>query len=410
MHEEPALPSRHEPPPAIRRRRSNTIVAAVLFFCTFVSTTTLGVVVYLGSRTDVTTDLVPFLGPQTLQRVWNDPELLSTGLLFSVPLLLILLAHEMGHYLACRYYRIDSSPPYFLPSPLFIGTFGAFIRIRGRIPGRRELFDVGIAGPIAGFLALVPFLVLGIGWSSPGVAIPADESTAIAQLYQPGRNLAFAGLEWLFFGPLPSPLVLNLHPFALAAWVGLLLTALNLLPLGQLDGGHVLYALLGPAQRRYSWLLWFVLAGFGLVWRGWLIWCLLLLILGLRHPPVARESEPLGPTRRKVAWVALGLFLVSFTPVPLSVMLVRADSGTVAFSRPTRHVGSSQSTSTTKVTGPSLTSETDIEAPKRPVLTFSPRERSSSTSASIIRRARSGSAARSKDGRRPLSRDAASVN
>ena len=174
MHEEPALSIPQERSPGFRHRRTNTIVAAVLFSCTFVSTTTLGVVVYLGSRTDVTTDLLPFLGPRTLQRVWNDSELLSTGLLFSIPLLLILLAHEMGHYLACRYYRIDSSLPYFLPSPLFIGTFGAFIRIRDRIPGRRELFDVGIAGPIAGFLALIPFLVLGIWWSSPGVAIPAD--------------------------------------------------------------------------------------------------------------------------------------------------------------------------------------------------------------------------------------------
>ena len=400
MQEEPVLPIPSESPPVLGARRTNTLVAAVLFLCTFVSTTTLGVVVYLGSRTDVTTDLLPFLGPQTLQRVWNDSELLSAGLKFSIPLLLILMAHEMGHYLACRYYRIDSSLPYFLPSPFFVGTFGAFIRIRDRIPGRRELFDVGIAGPIAGFVALIPFLVLGIWWSSPGVAIPATESNAIAQLYQPGSNLSFAGLEWLFFGPLPDPLVLNLHPFALAAWVGLLLTALNLLPLGQLDGGHVLYALFGPIQRRYTWLLWLVLAGFGLVWRGWLIWCLLLLVMGLRHPPVAREWIPLGPSRRKLAWVALGLFLVSFTPQPLSVLLVRADNSQL----------SAQSTSITNVTGPSLTSETDIAAPKRPVATLSPRERRSFTRASTSGRATSGSAARSNDGRRPLLRDAASVN
>ena len=325
----PALP----PPPGSRGRRSQ-VVSIVLFFCTLVSTTTLGVAVYLGSRTDVTTDLTPFLSPRTFATVWGDAHLLLLGLRFSIPLMSILLAHEMGHYLACRYYRIASSPPYFLPSPFFIGTFGAFIRIRQRIPGRRELFDIGLAGPIAGFVMLLPFLVLGIAWSSPGVVFEGDASNAVAQLYRPGSNLAIAGVSWLFFGPLPTPFVLNLHPFALAAWVGLLLTALNLLPLGQLDGGHVVYALLGRTQRRIAWPLWFLLASAGWIWRGWLVWCVLILFLGLRHPPVAGESVPLDRARKRLGWVALALFLVCFTPEPLAVILVRSGEGPIAAAAP----------------------------------------------------------------------------
>ena len=299
------------------------MLAALLFFLTFLSTTTLGAVVYLGARTDVTTDLEPLLGWKTLHGVWSDPSILGIGLAFSLPLLLILLFHEFGHYLACRYYRIPATLPYFLPSPFFIGTFGAFIRIRGRIPGRKELFDVGIAGPFAGFAALLPFLILGIFWSTPAVAHFATPSTATATLYLPGANLAFSTLTRLFHGPLPPEMILDLHPFALAAWVGLLATAINLIPLGQLDGGHILYAIAGRHQRRFAWPLWVVLVVLGLFfWPTWLVWCALLLFMGLRHPPVAHESAPLDSGRRRLAWVALLMLLLSFSPKPLSLLLV----------------------------------------------------------------------------------------
>ena len=258
-------------PPLRPQQVHRYFLASVLFLLTFVSTTTLGSIVYLASRTDEITDLPPFLYTRTLEAVWSDMSLLGTGLAFSLPLLFILLCHELGHYLACRYYGIASTLPYFLPSPWFIGTFGAFIRIRGRIPGKKELFDVGVAGPIAGFLALLPFLVLGILWSTPAAITPATPLQPAAALYVPGTSLAIAGLTWLFHGPLSSDMVLNLHPFAMAAWVGLLATSLNLIPLGQLDGGHILYALAGRRQRQLAIPLWLVLLLLGIVWRGWLV-------------------------------------------------------------------------------------------------------------------------------------------
>ena len=304
-------------------RRPRFLLAAVLFVLTFVSSTTLGAVVYLGSRTDVTTELIPLLSWATFRGVWSDPALVGLGLRFSLPLLFILMCHELGHYLACRYYGIRSTLPYFLPSPFFIGTLGAFIRIRSRIPGKKELFDVGVAGPLAGFAALLPFLFLGIFWSTPAEVATASQADATAYLYVPGGNLAIAGLSWLFYGPLPPEMVLNPHPFALAAWVGLLATALNLIPLGQLDGGHILYALVGSKQQRLAWPLWLALLLLSLYWRGWLVWCLLLLVIGLRHPPVAGEGIPLDRPRRRLALVALLLLLVSFSPRPLRMLLIR---------------------------------------------------------------------------------------
>jgi len=314
------LPPPQAPP---YRLRGRYFLASVLLLLTFVSTTTLGAIVYLTTRTDETTTLMPLLSARSLRAVWSDPSLLATGLSFALPLLFILMCHELGHYLACRYYRIPATLPYFLPSPFFIGTFGAFIKIRGRIPGRRELFDVGIAGPFAGFAALIPFLVLGMLWSAPAAITPAAALQPAAGLYVPGASLAFAGLSWLFYGPLPPDTVLNLHPFALAAWIGLLATSLNLIPLGQLDGGHVLYALIGNRQRRLMWPLWLGLLALGvMVWRGWLIWCVLLLVMGLRHPPVSQEQVPLDRRRRRLSVLAFVLFLVSFTPRPLDLLLI----------------------------------------------------------------------------------------
>ena len=300
----------------------------MLLLLTLFTTTTLGGIVYRGSRTDTTTELSPILSPQTVSRVWSDTELVGLGLCFSLPLLIILLSHELGHYLACRYYGIAATVPYFLPAPFFIGTFGAFIRIRGRITNKTHLFDVGIAGPLAGFVALLPFLVLGIAWSEPGLIHPAaGAATADALLYKPGSNLAFLGLGLVMHGNLPDNGVLDLHPFALAAWVGLLATSLNLLPLGQLDGGHLLYASASRLHRRAGWPIWLALCGLGVTWNGWFLWCLLVLIIGLRHPPVAEDSAPLAASRRPLAGLALVILILSFTPQPLSVVFVRDPPG-----------------------------------------------------------------------------------
>jgi len=287
---------------------------ALLFFVlTFLSTTTLAPIMYVSSRTDLTTPFGPFLTPGVIASVWTHPAMLWIGLAFSIPALLILLAHEMGHYVACRLYGIPCTPPYFLPVPFNFGTFGAFIRIKAPIYSKRQLFDVGIAGPIAGFVALVPFLLYGIAKSQPA---PLTGASGTGLLYL-GHCLAIELATWLFHGRLAKGMVLNLHPTAIAAWLGLFATSLNLIPLGQLDGGHILYAVTGRLQRRLALPLWLALGLLGFYWPGWLLWCVVVLVIGLFHPPVADESIPLDPKRRALALLALLLFVLCFIPVPI---------------------------------------------------------------------------------------------
>ena len=257
---------------------------------------------------------------------WIGQLRAGNGLDFAIALIVILLAHEMGHYVLGRRYHINASPPYFIPAPPFlnfIGTFGAFIRIRGQIRDRKRLFDVGIAGPIAGFVALVPFLLIGIARSSPGVVhLATSPGTADAILYRPGSNLAMILLTRLFHGQTVPASTLDLHPFALAAWVGLLATALNLMPLGQLDGGHILYAVSRRGHRVLAWPIWLGLIVLGWTWQGWLLWGGLVLLMGLRHPPVT-DPTPLDPRRRRLALLAPLILVLCFTPKPLAYLLVQ---------------------------------------------------------------------------------------
>jgi membrane-associated protease RseP (regulator of RpoE activity) len=309
---------------ATRPDRPHYVRALLLFVLTFLSTTTLGPVMVVLSRTDLMTFLNPWLSPATLAGVWRDPAMLRMGLSFSIPALTILLAHEMGHYVACRRYGIPSTLPYFLPVPINFGTFGAFIRIKAPIRSKLELFDVGIAGPIAGFVVLIPFLLWGIAHSHPAhLILTGENDPSAAGLYVPGRCLAIVLATWLFHGRLGPGMILDLHPVALAAWLGLLATAINLLPLGQLDGGHVLYAATGRLQRRLARPLWVLLGLMGFLWMGWLLWCVITLLIGLYHPPVWDESTPLDPKRRALAWVALLLLVLSFMPAPLAMVYVR---------------------------------------------------------------------------------------
>ncbi|HEY4594000.1 MAG TPA: site-2 protease family protein, partial [Thermoanaerobaculia bacterium] len=286
---------------------------------------TLSPVMYLLSRTDVvntlTTEKCPTcLTPRVVAGVWGNPELLRIGLTFAIPALFILLCHEMGHYIACRIYGIPCTPPFFLPVPVNFGTFGAFIRIKAPLYSKRQLFDVGIAGPLAGFVALVPVLLYGIAHSQP---VPLSSGGKGMELLVLGHCLAIELATRLFHGPLAPGMILNLHPTALAAWLGLFATALNLVPLGQLDGGHILYAAIGRAQRRIALPLWLALAVLGYLWPGWLLWCLIVLVIGLYHPPVWDETTPLDPLRRKLAWIGLILLVLSFMPAPLNVVGVR---------------------------------------------------------------------------------------
>lgn len=245
-----------------------------------------------------------------LSAVYAHPLLLLDGLAFSITLMTILLAHEMGHYFACRYYGIDASLPYFLPAPTPIGTLGAFIRIRSPIYTRRALFDVGISGPLAGFVVLLPALVIGLANSKvlPGIAARGDLVFGVPAIERV--------MQWLIFPGVRSSDIL-LHPMARAAWVGILATALNLLPIGQLDGGHILYSFAGVKHKLLSKMFVFALVPMGLLYsRSWLVWAALLFFFGLRHPRVYDPTR-LDRNRVVLGLTALAIFLSTFMLVPL---------------------------------------------------------------------------------------------
>jgi len=253
--------------------------------------------------------------PDVLERV-RDPKLILEGFKFSLPLLAILLAHEMGHYLAARRHRLDATPPFFLPMPIPLlfspGTLGAVIRIKQPIRTRRQLMDVGAAGPIAGFVMLLPFLILGTALSD------VQEVDPEASVVYFGEPLLFKFIARVVFFPgLTDGQDIMLHPTAWAAWFGLFVTALNMLPFSQLDGGHVCYALFGKHHRAAAWPLLSGLVPLGFFWPGWWLWAIVLAFLGPRHPPVLEEDQPPDPQRRWMGWLAIVIFVLSFSPVPI---------------------------------------------------------------------------------------------
>ena len=288
------------------RRREPVVKVVVLFLLTLLTTTMAGGCHYAGFALDFNAAQIDFSGP----------ELYLNGLWYSLSILAILGAHEFGHYYACRYYGVDASLPYFLPAPLpLTGTLGAFIRIRQPIPTKRQLFDIGIAGPIAGFMVAVPVLLIGISLSRV-VPLPPD-----FQGLELGEPLLFKAVSWLRWGTPPEGYSINMHPMAFAAWFGLLATALNLFPIGQLDGGHISYAVLGRRSTIVTVAM--VLCLIGLTFRSssWTVWTMLtigmLLIFGPRHPRTLDEDVPLDRGRLLLALLALIMFILCFTPAPI---------------------------------------------------------------------------------------------
>jgi membrane-associated protease RseP (regulator of RpoE activity) len=244
-------------------------------------------------------------------------QFVVNGLWYSGSILAILGAHEFGHYFACRYYRVEASLPYFLPAPLpLTGTLGAFIRIRQTIPGKRELFDIGIAGPIAGFLVAIPVLLVGMSLSRV-TPLPPDTQGFV----ELGEPLLFKAISYLFYGTPPDGYSINMHPMAFAAWFGLLATALNLFPIGQLDGGHISYAVLGRASTFVTLATVAALIGLTFVSSSWLVWTVLTVVMlvafGPRHPRTIDEDIPLDRSRLWLAFAALVMFIVCFTPAPI---------------------------------------------------------------------------------------------
>jgi len=301
---------RYSPPPhptaEIARSRNVPTINIALFLLTLLTTTMAGA--YMAG----------------VERPLTSVFGLAQGLTFSVPLMAILLFHELGHYITARRNRVDSSLPYFIPAPypsvFIIGTFGAFIRMKTPPRSRRVMFDVGAAGPWAGMILAVPAVIIGLKLSE---IAPLDKGAGGLEL---GNSILFWSLSRLILGIDPNTVTVNLHPIAFAGWIGLFVTALNLLPVGQLDGGHVVYALFGRRHRTISRMFIVVcllmvvvpyLVGWAF-WSGWLLWFVLLLFLGVGHPSTVDVETPLEKPRRMAAWLTIALFIVTFIPVPLS--------------------------------------------------------------------------------------------
>ena len=324
-------------PGIIRPQASKTWVNLVLFIATVLSVFTAGLMYTFGSVYDG----APLSNWQSI-----IPYLISSlggSLAFTVSLLAILLAHEFGHYLAGRYHKTHVTLPYFIPFPFSpFGTMGAFIQLKEPPKNKRILLDIGIAGPLAGLVVAIPVLLIGLSLSTvsqiptnlpPGTGLTIEGNSILYLLSKAlifGRLLpapeSFGGLTpfvyWLryFFTGQPLPLGgvdVMLHPMAWAGWAGLLVTALNLIPAGQLDGGHVLYVLMG---KRANTLLPFILASLvllGFFWAGWWLWAFLIFLLGRLHAEPLDQITPLDPQRRLVAILGIVVFILVFTPVPL---------------------------------------------------------------------------------------------
>ena len=307
-------------PPPMKGRLS---VQVVLLLMTVVSTTIVGGFHYFSFS--IPFDQIPELlrGDRSPRASLATLEFLRNGLWYSLTILAILGCHEMGHYVACLRYNIVATRPFFLPLPpigsffTLTGTLGAFIRIKSRIPDRIALFDVGVAGPVAGFIVAVPALFIGMALSRVD-RIPAEPIFGLTL----GEPLLFRLAQWIVIGPIADGYGLNMHPMAFAAWFGLLATALNLFPISQLDGGHIAFAVFG---RRSVYLTYgMIVTAIVLTWfsLSWLVWTALMLLMtymvGPHHPPTLDDEVTLGKGRLAIAVIALLIWIVCFTPAPIS--------------------------------------------------------------------------------------------
>jgi len=245
----------------------------------------------------------------------KEPEKIYKGLPFALTLMTILLVHELSHYFASKKHHTKATLPYFIPAPTIIGTFGAFIKMKSPIMTRKALVDIGASGPIAGFIISVIVSMIGLSLSK---VVAIGETKGALGL---GDSLLFSFLSDTLLNYQPGLQDIVLHPVAFAGWIGLFVTSLNLIPIGQLDGGHIAYALLGEKHFLLSNILVATMVFLGLLlWEGWTIWAVLLIILGRRHPPVLHWEVPLDTKRRFIGWVSLTIFVVTFIPVPFKIL------------------------------------------------------------------------------------------
>jgi membrane-associated protease RseP (regulator of RpoE activity) len=243
---------------------------------------------------------------------WEEPEKIYLGLPFSLTLLLILMVHELSHYFTSRKHNVSASLPYFIPAPPIIGTFGAIIKMKPPIPDKRSLIDIGASGPIGGFIIAIIACVIGLSLSDVKPAGTLDGGIAF------GSSLLFSFLSEIVLNVGPEDYDVILHPVAFAGWIGLLVTSLNLLPIGQLDGGHIVYALFGERHSLIAKITIPILIVMGItLWPGWLVWAVLMLVMGYKHPPVVFPYIQLDKNRKIIGWVSFAIFILTFTPMPV---------------------------------------------------------------------------------------------
>ena len=243
----------------------------------------------------------------------KNPALIARGIPFSITLMLILGVHELGHYIFARKHHVDATLPYFIPAPTIIGTFGAFIKMRSPVRNRRALVEIGAAGPIAGFFVVLPALFIGLSLSQ---VVPSSGEAGI----QLGESIMMKIATWIVHPGLGEEMDVMLHPVAFAAWIGMLVTMLNLLPIGQLDGGHIAFALLGRWSIRVAWGALGAILILSIFSLNWLVWALLVFFLiKVKHPPIYPDLSPLSKREIYIGIAALVIFILTFVPVPFKV-------------------------------------------------------------------------------------------
>jgi membrane-associated protease RseP (regulator of RpoE activity) len=285
-------------PGVVRPKPSNPWINLILFIVTLISVLTI-------SALNEGVDLL------------QDPLGVVKGFPFAFSFLAILGAHEFGHYFLARYHQVAVTLPYFIPFPTIWGTFGAFIQLRSPTITRRQLFDVGVAGPLAGLVVAIPVLIIGL-LNSTIEPLPVEEVYMLE-----GNSIFYWLTKLIIFGqPLPGNGVdVFLHPLAWAGWSGLLVTAFNLFPVGQLDGGHVAYVIFGRAMRIIGYVVVAIMVVMGFFWQGWFFWALLVfLVIGVGHPPPLNDLAPLGTGRKLLGYAMILIFILLFVPAPLTIV------------------------------------------------------------------------------------------
>ncbi len=245
------------------------------------------------------------------------PEYIISGLPYSLTIITILLTHEFGHYFAARYFGVRATLPYFIPFPSMIGTMGAVIKVKSPIPDKRALFYIGAMGPLAGFIVSLISVIVGISLSKVSALPPGGGNVPIPIF---GDSILFALIVKIIHGPIPEGKDIFLSPYAWAGWIGFLVTSINLMPVGQLDGSHILYALIGEKQKIFGWGVLAGLVVLSFFWYGWILWIFIILFfLMVAHPTVARGRE-LSLFEKGIGWFCMAIFILTFIPVPVEIL------------------------------------------------------------------------------------------